>query len=202
MNKSPHLDRDWLYQKYVIEQLSTYDIGKLVNRNPKNIYNKLRDFNIPTRHRGENLAGGDNYMRQQGVSNPFLGKTHSDETRAILSVKASCPKPYLRGNRNGMSGRTGQSNPNYKDGSSPKRQSLYASGAVKDIIRKVYARDSYRCVRCGAEKSKPKSLHAHHIKSWAGNPELRFELSNFVTLCRDCHSWVHSRANQERDYLD
>ena len=40
-SQSLHLDKDWLYQKYVVEGLSTYDIGKIVGRNPKNVYNKL-----------------------------------------------------------------------------------------------------------------------------------------------------------------
>lgn len=201
MNKSLHLDRDWLYQKYITEGLSTYDIGKLVSRDPKRIYEKLRDFGIPTRPRGHNLVETDCYMRRPDAVNPFLGKTHSDATRAILSARASVPKPYLRGERNGMSGRTGTSNPRYKDGSSPERQRLYASGVGKETLRQVYARDQYRCVRCGAPKTKPRSLHAHHIKPWAGNPELRFDLSNFVTLCRNCHSWVHSKANSEGEYL-
>jgi hypothetical protein len=35
----------------VDEGLSTYQIAEIVNRNPKNIYNKLKDFGIPTRSR-------------------------------------------------------------------------------------------------------------------------------------------------------
>lgn len=27
----------------------------------------------------------------------------------------------------------------------------------------------------------------HHIKPWRLNPALRFERSNLVALCRDCH---------------
>jgi len=107
--QSPHLDRDWLHQKYIVEQLSTYEIGRLVSRDPKNIYQKLRDFEIPTRPRGLNLKGSDCYGKRMAsgeVPNTFQGKTHSPETRKRLSEKASIPKPYLRGERNGMSGRT------------------------------------------------------------------------------------------------
>src|SRR5512140_1558019 len=127
MNKSMHLDRDWLYQKYAVEGLSTYDIAKLVHRDPKRVYEKLIDFGIPTRPRGLNLKGGDNYMSQPGAIDPFTGHKHTKETREILSAKASRPKPYLRGKRNGMSSRTGKSNPNYKDGSTPERQRVYST---------------------------------------------------------------------------
>jgi 5-methylcytosine-specific restriction endonuclease McrA len=126
---------------------------------------------------------------------------HSAATKELLSIAASVPKPYLRGKRNGMSGRTGNTNPNFKDGSSPDRQRLYASSEWRAILRAVYARDDYRCRRCGSEKLRKRWLHAHHISPWAGNPTLRFDLANLVTLCRPCHSWVHSKANRDREYL-
>lgn len=201
-SKSPHLDRDWLYQKYVVENLSTYDIGKLVSRDPKRIYEKLVDFGIPTRPRGHNLANSDDcYMRRPDAVNPFLGKTHSDETKKILSDKAKVKKPWLRGKANGMSGRTGETNPNYVDGSSPERQRMYASGDWKEIVRTIYKRDNYHCVRCGSAHTKERSLCAHHVKSFAGNPSLRFDLDNIVTLCKICHHWVHSKENIGKEYI-
>ena len=198
--KSPHLDKDWLREKYIDEGLSTYDIGKMVGRDPKRVYEKLRDFNIPTRRRGMNLKGADNFM-QAGVRNPFEGRSHTAETRAILSLKASVPKPYLRGHRNGMSGRCGPLNPRFVDGSAPERQRLYASGKWKALLRTIYARDGYRCRRCGSENRGKRGLHAHHVKSWAGNDSLRFDITNIITLCRKCHSWVHSRANTAREFI-
>lgn len=44
-----------------------------------------------------------------------------------------------------------------------------------------------QCVRCGATKY----LHAHHIKPKADFPELRYELSNGMTLCEPCHMAEH-----------
>ena len=51
----------------------------------------------------------------------------------------------------------------------------------------VYERDNYCCVKC---KSKVK-LNAHHIKSWKNHPELRYEVSNGITLCEKCHIEYH-----------
>jgi 5-methylcytosine-specific restriction endonuclease McrA len=47
----------------------------------------------------------------------------------------------------------------------------------------VYARDRYRCRLCGGKGK----LQAHHVKRWADHPELRFAVSNGVTLCKACH---------------
>lgn len=199
--KSPHLDAAWLRRKYIDEQLSTYAIGALVKRDPKRVYEKLREFGIPTRPRGLNLKGNDNFMRMHPGANPFAGRAHSDETRRVLSRKASIPKPHLCGARNGMSGRTGVLNPNYKTGSSPERQRIYSSGEAKAFVRAIFVRDGYRCRRCGAGKSGPRGLHAHHIACWAENPKLRFEAANVVTLCRPCHEWIHSAENVERVLL-
>lgn len=180
--------------------MSTYDIAKIVGRDPKRVYEKLRDFGIATRPRGENLRGADCYMKG-GAENPFAGHHHSEATRAVLRAKASVPKPHLRGAGNGMHRKTGAANPNYKDGSSPERQRAYASGEGREFLRSAYARDGFACRRCGAKKSGKRSLHAHHVVPWAGNHALRFDLSNVVTLCRPCHQWVHSRENTLREYI-
>jgi len=199
--KLPPLDPAWLRQKYLVEGLSTYDIAKMVGHDSTWVHRQLRASGIPTRPRGQNLRGQDNYMSQPGVKNPFEGHRHTEETRAILSQKASVPKPYLRGARNGMSTMTGSKNPNYKTGSSPERQRLYASGEWKALVKAVYARDHYRCVRCGTVQKSRRSFHAHHLKSWTEYPALRFDMENLVTLCHACHSWVHSRKNVANDYL-
>jgi len=60
--------------------------------------------------------------------------------------------------------------------------------------RAVISRDYATCKQCGA---KDVEIHAHHLKSFAKFPELRWELSNGVTLCYKCHWAVHtaSKAN-------
>lgn len=51
----------------------------------------------------------------------------------------------------------------------------------------VYERDQYTCQECGANGK----LVAHHIKQWAHHPDLRFDVSNGITLCNDCHVLKH-----------
>lgn len=95
----------------------------------------------------------------------------------------------------------GKKNPAWKGGTSPERQRLYNEGHWRIIVKQIYARDSYKCQRCGEPKNKPRSLHAHHIKPWATNIALRFDLTNMITVCRPCHSWIHSPSNTMKEYL-
>jgi 5-methylcytosine-specific restriction endonuclease McrA len=52
----------------------------------------------------------------------------------------------------------------------------------------VYKRDGFTCRECGQVGGR---LNAHHVKSWAEFPDLRYELSNGVTLCEGCHARHH-----------
>lgn len=47
-----------------------------------------------------------------------------------------------------------------------------------------------RCKCCGHADDE---LHAHHIKHAHYNQDLRFTVSNGVTLCDDCHSVLHNK---------
>lgn len=48
---------------------------------------------------------------------------------------------------------------------------------------KVFKRDNYTCQECGSKRN----LQAHHIRQVALYPDLVYELSNGITLCKTCH---------------
>ena len=54
--------------------------------------------------------------------------------------------------------------------------------------KSVFERDQYTCQKCNTQGGR---LHAHHIKHWAECIELRYVLSNGITLCPKCHSKEH-----------
>lgn len=56
--------------------------------------------------------------------------------------------------------------------------------------KSVFERDDYTCQICGRRGVK---LNAHHKKSYAYFPELRYAIDNGITLCVDCHKMVHRR---------
>jgi len=70
------------------------------------------------------------------------------------------------------------------------------------ISEKTFKRDDYTCQCCGATNTQ---LNAHHVESFNNNKDLRFELSNLVTLCLACHKNFHikySRGNNNKQQYD
>lgn len=65
--------------------------------------------------------------------------------------------------------------------------------------RSVYQRDNYTCQSCGRSggPNGDAELHAHHVTpiSQGGS----HQLSNLVTLCRDCHNAQHSHDITQDD---
>lgn len=68
-------------------------------------------------------------------------------------------------------------------------QSLRNSKEYSEWRKAVFERDHYTCKRCGINRGRV--LNAHHIKSFARYPELRFSVDNGITLCEQCHRKVH-----------
>lgn len=66
---------------------------------------------------------------------------------------------------------------------------LYVSENLK-WIKEVKERDNYTCQDEGPHKGR---LHAHHIKDANEYPELRYEISNGITLCSSCHNRKHHK---------
>jgi len=56
-------------------------------------------------------------------------------------------------------------------------------GKYREWRRRVFERDGYKCRVCFAGGK----LNAHHIRPYGKFPELRFDISNGITLCEPCH---------------
>ena len=63
------------------------------------------------------------------------------------------------------------------------------SNEYKQWRKQVYQRDNYECKKCGSKIK----LNAHHILSWKYYPNLRYEVSNGITLCENCHIKIHQK---------
>ena len=83
----------------------------------------------------------------------------------------------------------GKNHWNWKGGISPVEKSLRQSEVYNNWRKSVYARDYWTCQHCLIKQKNPV---AHHIKTWKEYPELRYEITNGMTLCRPCHKKVHS----------
>lgn len=72
----------------------------------------------------------------------------------------------------------------------PERTRIRKTRKYAEWRRAVFARDNYTCQCCGSRSSSgnPVTLNAHHIRSFSNYPDLRFDVSNGITLCDKCHS--------------
>lgn len=84
---------------------------------------------------------------------------------------------------------TGENNSNWKGGITPMNNRIRWSLEYKVWQRAVLNRDYYTCQACS--ENRKTLLTAHHIKNFSKYTELRFSVSNGVTLCRPCHKIFH-----------
>lgn len=77
---------------------------------------------------------------------------------------------------------------NWKGGITSLNEIERNSNQYKEWRAAVFERDNYTCRHC---QVRGRRLHSHHIKSFALYPELRFDINNGITLCKECHKAVH-----------
>lgn len=78
----------------------------------------------------------------------------------------------------------GSKSKNWKGGVTPVNERIRKSAEYVWWRKAVFERDNHTCQMCGKRGG---NMHADHIKPFALNPGLRFELSNGRTLCVPCH---------------
>jgi len=197
------LTRDQLFDLYVTQKMSSVDIGLIVNRDQKSVWNWLKDYGIQTRPRGSD-------ERQQfGKGKPHAtGWHHSDATKEKLRqarVDDGSKGLFLPNGDHVLKGRRGENHPSWKGGSSPVRQAFYASDEWKSACVSVWQRDDAKCQKCGLDHRSidrdTKKFHVHHIFGFTRYPLLRADPNNLALLCDTCHRWVHSKKNVHKEWI-
>lgn len=77
----------------------------------------------------------------------------------------------------------------WKGGLTDKNRLERNCAKTKQWVKDIFERDNWTCQECGSRNGNGKNIYlsAHHIKSWAKYPKLRYSLKNGVTLCINCH---------------
>lgn len=83
----------------------------------------------------------------------------------------------------------GDKNPNWKGGISKESHKARTSTKYSKWKYDVFERDNYTCRKC--KKRGSIYLNAHHIISFYKNKELRYDVSNGITFCKECHQLFH-----------
>lgn len=124
-----------------------------------------------------------------GKKNPRFGKEPWNKGRKGLQVAWNKDKkcPQFQGANNAM----------WKGGVTPEIRKIRNSRKYQEWRKAVFERDNYTCVVCGVRGVE---LNADHIKGFAYNIELRFEIDNGRTLCVPCHKLTDNYGGRGRIY--
>jgi 5-methylcytosine-specific restriction endonuclease McrA len=135
----------------------------------------------------------------RGKSHPMFGKHHSKATKEkmhIAQIERFKKNPTWNKGLKGFMKQTemvkklisqkntGKNNYHWKGGVSRAYKTGYYSVEYKKWREAVMKRDNFTCQKCGKKRC---YLTAHHIRSFAKYPELRYERANGITLCEKCH---------------
>ena len=139
------------------------------------------------------------------------------------SVKCSCDNcnkiyetafyRYIKHNHNGRTYcsqcapkvfNSGENNFNYNPNLTEEdRTNRRKNELTKKWSQLVFKRDNYICLKCKSHKN---NLEAHHLDGWNWCVDKRYDVSNGVTLCHECHRNFHSiyglGNNTIAQYLD
>lgn len=127
-------------------------------------------------------------IRYKGINNHFYGSKHTEETKQKIIE-------YNTGRK-----RTPESIEKFVKKISGKKHYKWIKDRTKISSRdrnnksKTWAKQikkKYNYICCICHK-KGGELNSHHIKSWKEYPDVRYNLDNGITLCTDCHRWVHN----------
>lgn len=195
--------KEWLESEYCEKGKSANQIAREIGRDPKRVWEWIRDYGIDTRPRGTDY--GHNFKK--GQESPFKGMKHSLDTRQkirqarIKDGRLPCYKDGVHWlHHPDFSDRD---HPNWKGGSTPERQAFYSTEEWADAVKSIWARDNATCQRCGKHHNTAESrgtFHIHHIVSFQVK-RLRADPSNLILLCKPCHLWVHSKKNIKKDFI-
>jgi len=112
----------------------------------------------------------------KGRISPMKGRNHS-----VASIKSMSKN------------RSGEKNWAWKGGITPIHTKIRNNKQGREWRLMVLGRDNFTCKHCGIRGI---HFHVHHIKEFAKYPELRFQVSNGITLCRECHNKIHFKPIQ------
>lgn len=204
-NQKPEgVTKDWLIQKYEVENLDCAEIGRLVGRDTKRVWEWLRDYGIATRPRGSSIS---KQWANGSRAHPGGFPLSADAKERIRQARLRDGRvPYrMPDGSHYMKGRRGEHHHGWQGGLTPEREALSHTDEWKDAVKAVWARADAKCERCGCDhrkvdNRKANGFHVHHIAPFRVK-ELRCEVSNLVLLCRPCHHFVHSKKNIAKEFV-
>ena len=109
------------------------------------------------------------------------------------SLNLSEEQKHLRRENSKRHTRRGADSNFWKGGTSSERMLIGAW--TRQIAPQVHKKFDYICQNCSRQGGK---LQAHHLVPVFANPALSYEFDNLVSICKDCHTEIHSQNNEAK----
>lgn len=189
--------KEWLEHQYIELGKTANQIAKEIGRDPKRVWEWIRNYGLETRSRGSYVLN----QFPKGREPWSKGKHLSDETKQKIR-EGQIKNSHLRGKFGKDHPRFGLRPKSWKGGIAGLRQTVYGTHKWKECVKAVWKRDDATCQRCNLRKNNAKEIpfDIHHIVSFEV-AELRTEVSNLVLMCEPCHYWAHTKKNQPNQFI-
>jgi hypothetical protein len=194
------MPREDLYDMYINKVMPCYEICEVYGCDASAVNKRLKDYGIPVRHHNDTKRGKKSHNRisvdEPTVIENYLTMYESCQSTADkFGVTRDVIARVLRENNIQLKPKgecrdlRGEKSPTWKPELTQEHRENGRDMSKHKVWRDaIYKRDDYKCQRCGYSGN----LTAHHIVGHAQSKELRWVLSNGVTLCKPCHVEFHS----------
>lgn len=146
MSHKIEINKNWLYQKYIVKKLSMDKIANLIGCGKRAIYKRLKKYNIKTRTIKEAMISLD----RSGKNNAFYGKKHDEKTKMKMSKNHADFQ--------------GKNNPAYTTGLTLK--TYYCKDCKEEI---TYQAECYGKGRCNSCTNKKENLSKETLQKRRDN---------------------------------
>ncbi|MFA5351587.1 MAG: NUMOD3 domain-containing DNA-binding protein [Candidatus Omnitrophota bacterium] len=132
------------------------------------------------------------------ISKARKGAKFSKEHLAKLSLSHIGIKSYWKGKKRPEISKSFHWQ--WKGGITPIAKAVRNSLEYKLWREAIFKRDNYTCQICGKRGG---DMRANHIKKFADYPELRFDLNNGITICKECdYKWIIGHEPEWESYFN
>lgn len=171
------IDKDWLYEKYVVEKLSTREIASIVGCKNKTISLRLKEYEIKARSKKEaeeSRKTGMEVLCSNECGKRIYRKLSKLNKFIVFFCSWDCEKEYQ---------------------SKVRRKSIFKEGwrsyGEYRAWRKLVKSRDVDCLLCHSDKK----LVSHHILEASTHPDLVYDVNNGATLCQSCHILIHQKGS-------
>jgi hypothetical protein len=202
------INKEDLVYLYFTQKLSFAQLGKYYRCHAQTICNRFEEFGLIARTISESMEGRTHTWGDK-ISNSLKDHVISDATKEKIRQKSLGRPTWNKGLRKSKdpimknTGMVKENHPNWHGGISNINSIIRQTSEYKVWREEIFKRDNWTCQNCQTRSKMGNRvcIEAHHLKSFKDYPELRFVISNGVTVCKKCHKEMKKENGNKKQTL-